>query len=50
MGERYLVPMLRADVGGVRNEKAEGRNVMLRHGRREMVRPEEDPPNQRIPC
>lgn len=36
-GERYLVSMLGEDVGWVRNAKAAGGNVTLRHGRREEV-------------
>jgi hypothetical protein len=46
-GERYLVSMLGAEVNWVRNVKAAGGNVVLRHGRREEVRLEEIPPNQR---
>jgi deazaflavin-dependent oxidoreductase (nitroreductase family) len=46
-GERYLVSMLGAEVEWVRNVKAAGGNVILRHGRREEVRLEEVPPNQR---
>jgi hypothetical protein len=46
-GERYLVSMLGAEVDWVRNVKAAGGNVVLRHGRREEVRLEEIPPNQR---
>lgn len=48
-GERYLVSMLGADVDWVRNVKAAGGNVTLRHGRREEVRLEEVPANQRAP-
>ena len=48
-GERYLVSMLGAEVGWVRNVKAAGGNVTLRHGRREEVRLEEVPANQRAP-
>jgi hypothetical protein len=40
-GERYLVSMLGAEVDWVRNVKAAGGNVTLRHGRREEVRLEE---------
>ncbi len=40
-GERYLVSMLGAEVEWVRNVKAAGGNVTLRHGRREQVRLEE---------
>ncbi len=48
-GERYLVSMLGAEVDWVRNVKAAGGNVTLRHGRREEVRLEEVPVNQRAP-
>ena len=48
-GERYLVSMLGADANWVRNVKAAGGNVTLRHGRREEVRLEEVPTNQRAP-
>lgn len=49
-GERYLVSMLGAKVDWVRNAKAAGGNVTLRHGRREQVHLEELPtPNQRAP-
>ncbi len=48
-GERYLVSMLGTDVDWVRNVKAEGGNVRLRHGRRETVRLEEVPADQRAP-
>jgi hypothetical protein len=48
-GERYLVSMLGAEVGWVRNVKAAGGNATLRHGRREEVRLEEVPANQRAP-
>ena len=48
-GERYLVSMLGSDVDWVRNVRAEGGNVRLRHGRREEVRLEEVPANQRAP-
>src|SRR5437588_220183 len=37
-GERYLVSMLGADVSWVRNVRAAGGSVTLRHGRREEVR------------
>jgi F420H(2)-dependent quinone reductase len=40
-GDRYLVSMLGADVEWVRNVKAAGGHVTLRHGRREAVRLEE---------
>lgn len=46
-GERYLVSMLGADVEWVRNVKAADGSVILRHGRREEVRLEEVPVNQR---
>jgi len=46
-GERYLVSMLGAEASWVRNVKAAGGNVTLRHGRREEVRLEEVPVNQR---
>jgi hypothetical protein len=48
-GERYLVSMLGAGVDWVRNVKAANGNVILRHGRREEVRLEEVPVNQRAP-
>jgi len=48
-GERYLVSMLGADVDWVRNVKAAGGNVILRHGHREEVRLEEVPADQRAP-
>jgi len=48
-GERYLVSMLGEGVDWVRNVKAAGGNVRLRHGRREEVRLEEIPANQRAP-
>ena len=40
-GERYLVSMLGAEVDWVRNVRAAGGNVTLRHGRREEVHLEE---------
>jgi F420H(2)-dependent quinone reductase len=40
-GERYLVSMLGADVDWVRNVRAAGGNVTLRHGHREDVRLED---------
>jgi hypothetical protein len=40
-GERYLVSMLGDDVNWVRNVRAAGREVALRHGRREEVHLEE---------
>ena len=48
-GERYLVSMLGVNAAWVRNVKAAGGNVILRHGRREKVRLEEVPSNQRAP-
>ena len=48
-GERYLVSMLGGEVDWVRNVKAAAGNVALRHGRREQVRLEEVPPEQRAP-
>lgn len=47
--ERYLVSMLGPDVDWVRNVKAAGGNVTLRHGRREEVRLEEVPADRRAP-
>jgi hypothetical protein len=48
-GERYLVSMLGEEVNWVRNVKAAGGNVTLRHGRREEVRLEEVVPDRRAP-
>jgi hypothetical protein len=48
-GERYLVSMLGAEVDWVRNVKAAGGNVTLRHGRREEVRLEEVAADRRAP-
>src|SRR6185295_9656671 len=48
-GERYLVSMLGAEVDWVRNVKAAGGNVTLRHGRREEVHLEEVAADQRAP-
>lgn len=48
-GERYLVSMLGANVDWVRNVKAAGGHVTLRHGRREEVRLEEVPADRRAP-
>ena len=48
-GERYLVSMLGTDVEWVRNVKAAGGNVTLRHGRREDVHLEEVAVDQRAP-
>ena len=46
-GERYLVSMLGVEVDWVRNVKAAGGNVTLRHGRREEVHLEEVAADQR---
>ena len=46
-GERYLVSMLGAEVDWVRNVKAAGGDVTLRHGRREEVHLEEVVANRR---
>ena len=48
-GERYLVSMLGEEVDWVRNVKAAGGNVILRHGRREEVRLEEVAADLRAP-
>ncbi len=48
-GERYLVSMLGEQVDWVRNAKAAGGNVTLRHGDREEVRLEEVPADRRAP-
>jgi hypothetical protein len=48
-GERYLVSMLGADVSWVRNVRAAGGRVTLRHGRREEALLEEVPVSQRAP-
>jgi len=48
-GERYLVSMLGPDVSWVRNAKAAGGKVTIRHGRREEVRLEEVPAEKRAP-
>ena len=48
-GERYLVSMLGANAGWVRNAKAAGGIVTLRHGRRERARLEEIAPDQSAP-
>ena len=48
-GERYLVSMLGEDVNWVRNVKAAGGRVTLRHGRSEDVRLEEVDPEYRAP-
>jgi len=49
-GERYLVSMLGAEVDWVRNVKAAGGNVTLRHGRREEVHLEEVAADRRAPA
>jgi hypothetical protein len=49
-GERYLVSMLGDDVDWVRNVRAEGGNVTLRHGLREEVRLERLPRTGVCPC
>ena len=48
-GERYLVSMLGSEVDWVRNAKAAGGNVVLRHGRREQVHLEEVAVDRRAP-
>ncbi len=48
-GERYLVSMLGEKADWVRNVRAAGGNVTLRHGRREEVQLEEVPPDRRAP-
>lgn len=48
-GERYLVSMLGADVDWVRNVKAAGGEVILRHGRREHVYLQEVAADKRAP-
>lgn len=48
-GERYVVSMLGEDVNWVKNVRASGGNVTLRHGRREEVRLEEVAPDRRAP-
>lgn len=48
-GQRYLVSMLGENVAWVRNARAAGGKVVLRHGRREEVRLEEVPAGQRAP-
>ena len=48
-GERYLVSMLGEEVNWVRNVRAAGGNVTLRHGRREEVRLEELAAERRPP-
>jgi hypothetical protein len=46
-GQRFLVSMLGEKVSWVRNVRAAGGNAVLRHGRREQVRLEEVPAEQR---
>jgi hypothetical protein len=48
-GERYLVSMLGEEVNWVRNVKAAGGNVTLRHGRREEVHLEKVEEDHRAP-
>ena len=48
-GQRYLVSMLGENVAWVRNARAAGGKVVLRHGRREEIRLEEVPVSQRAP-
>jgi deazaflavin-dependent oxidoreductase (nitroreductase family) len=48
-GKRYLVSMLGENVNWVRNVKAAGGRVTLRHGRSEDVRLEEVAPEHRAP-
>ena len=48
-GERYLVSMLGQEANWVRNVRAAGGDVVLRHGRREEVRLEEVPLERRAP-
>lgn len=48
-GERYLVSMLGEEVDWVRNVRAAGGTVTLRHGRREEVRLEEVAADRRAP-
>ena len=48
-GQRYLVSMLGESVDWVRNVRAAGGRVVLRHGRRERVRLEEVPVDMRAP-
>lgn len=48
-GQRYLVSMLGEESNWVRNVRAAGGRAVLRHGRREPVRLEEVPPEQRAP-
>jgi hypothetical protein len=48
-GERYLVAMLGPETQWVRNVRAAGGEVVLRHGRTEHVRLDEVPPELRAP-
>ena len=48
-GERYLVAMLGEQANWVKNARAAGRRVVLRHGWREPVRLEEVDPSERAP-
>jgi hypothetical protein len=48
-GQRFLVSMLGENVSWVQNVRAGGGNAVLRHGRREAVRLEEVPAEQRPP-
>jgi hypothetical protein len=48
-GERYLVSMLGEGVNWVRNARAAGGRVVIRHGRREQVLLEEVAPDLRAP-
>ena len=48
-GQRYLVSMLGENVAWVRHVRAAGGKVVLRHGRREEVRLEAVPADQRAP-
>jgi deazaflavin-dependent oxidoreductase (nitroreductase family) len=48
-GQRYLVSMLGNNVQWVHNVRAAGGKAVLRHGRREEIRLEEVPPDQRAP-
>jgi F420H(2)-dependent quinone reductase len=48
-GERYLVSMLGEKTNWVRNVRAAGGEVAIRHGRREEVRLEEIPVGRRAP-
>ena len=48
-GGRYLVAMLGNDANWVKNARAAGWSVVLRHGRRQAVRLEEVAPDERPP-